>query len=88
MAKPASSVPARLEAYDECSAIDRYYMLAVGYGAANTGVTHGRKLGVALALVDLGFAPVVAVAWWALRRWRLMRSRGLFGLPARNPDNV
>jgi glycosyltransferase involved in cell wall biosynthesis len=64
------SLPARVAAYGEASAVDRYYMLAMGYGAV-TGerpVAHHREL--ALAAVNLGLAPLVRVGSWMRRRLR------------------
>ena len=67
-----SSLPARVAAYGDASVIDRYYMLAAGYGAANheRPIAYNREL--ALALVNLGLTPLVRIgAWWMrrLRRW-------------------
>jgi glycosyltransferase involved in cell wall biosynthesis/predicted O-methyltransferase YrrM len=81
-------VPARLQAYDDCSAIDRYYMLATGYGAANAPGTRRFRLRAALALIDFGFAPLVAAVSWTVRRWRRIRSHGLLRRPARDATHV
>jgi len=64
-----SSLPARISAYGDASAIDRYYMLSTGYVAASegTGVTKRR---LALAAVDLGLAPFVRLGSRILRRLR------------------
>jgi glycosyltransferase involved in cell wall biosynthesis len=70
-----SSLPARVKAYDECPPADRYYMLAAGYGAMNPERAAGKRLQVALAMIDLGLAPLVRAASWALRRLRALRSR-------------
>lgn len=65
-----SSLPARVAAYGDASAVDRYYMLAMGYG----GVNHERPLAyrreLALAAVNMGLAPLVRVASWMRRRLR------------------
>jgi glycosyltransferase involved in cell wall biosynthesis/predicted O-methyltransferase YrrM len=71
-----NALPARVGAYEEASAVDRYYMLAQGYGARSgdrSGAAGRRTL--ALALVDLGLAPGVRLASWTLRRARAIRGR-------------
>ncbi len=64
------SLPARVSAYGDASAADRYYMLAMGYGGVNHDrpVAHKREL--ALAAVNLGLAPLVRVGSWMRRRLR------------------
>jgi hypothetical protein len=71
-----NALPARVAAYDGASAVDRYYMLAQGYGARSgdrSGTARRREM--ALALIDLGLAPGVRFASWTLRRARAIRGR-------------
>jgi glycosyltransferase involved in cell wall biosynthesis len=65
-----SSLPARVAAYDDASSTERYYMLAAGYGAVNQERLIAPRREVALAAVDLGLAPLIRIASWALRRLR------------------
>jgi glycosyltransferase involved in cell wall biosynthesis len=75
-AVPATSaLPARVAAYGEASAVDRYYMLAAGYGARSGEPSLARRREVALALIDLGLAPAVRIASWTLRRARAIGGR-------------
>jgi glycosyltransferase involved in cell wall biosynthesis/predicted O-methyltransferase YrrM len=75
-AVPATSaLPARVAAYEGASPVDRYYMLAAGYGARSGEPSVARRREVALALIDLGLAPGVRFASWTLRRARAIRSR-------------
>jgi len=62
-------------AFDDCTANDRYYMLAARYDArkGKPGVKHKRRM--ALAMIDLGLAHVVRFASWTRRRMRGLRSR-------------
>ena len=65
-----SSAPARVAAYSDAQATDRYYMLAVGYAAASQGRPTVSKRELALAAVDFGLAPLVRIGSWGLRRLR------------------
>jgi hypothetical protein len=65
-----SSLPARIAAYDDTSANDRYYMMAAGYGAANHERPAAYKRALALAAVNLGLSPLVRIGSWGLRRLR------------------
>jgi glycosyltransferase involved in cell wall biosynthesis len=65
-----SSLPARIAVYDNASPTERYYMLAAGYGAATEGRSAPSKRELALAAVDLGFASLVRVGSWGLRRFK------------------
>lgn len=65
-----SSLPARVAAYADASAVDRYYMLAAGYGAANREQPIGSTRKLALAAVDLGLTSFVRIASWGMRRLR------------------
>lgn len=69
------SIPARLMAFDDCAANDRYYMLAARYDArkGKPGVRQKRRM--ALAMIDLGLPQVVRFASWTRRRMRGIRSR-------------
>jgi hypothetical protein len=69
------SIPARVMAFDECSANDRYYMLAARYDArrGEPGVRQKRRM--ALAMIDLGLPRVVRFASWTRRRMRGILSR-------------
>lgn len=69
-----SALPSRLLAYDQVSPNDRYYMLASGYGPSKHSAVQKREL--ALALVDMGLAPLLRVGMWGLP---LLRA-GLRGL--------
>ena len=64
------SLPARVAAYGESSAVDRYYMLAVGYGGVNGDRPVAYKRELALAAVNMGLAPLVRIASWMRRRLR------------------
>jgi glycosyltransferase involved in cell wall biosynthesis len=64
------SLPARVAAYGEASAVDRYYMLAMGYGSVNQGRPVAFKRELALAAVNMGLAPVVRIGSWMWRRLR------------------
>ena len=64
------SLPARVAAYGEASAVDRYYMLAMGYGAMNGDRPVAYKRELALAAVNMGLAPLVRVGSWMRRRLR------------------
>ena len=68
-----SSLPARVAAYNDASAIDRYYMLAAGYGAMNREGPTANKRELAMAAVNLGLTPLVRIGAWGMRRlgrWR------------------
>jgi hypothetical protein len=72
-------LPARVTAFDDCSTMDRYYMLAAAYGArTNQRAGSQRKL-AALAMIDLGLLRVVRYASWTRRRIRRIHSRLLLG---------
>lgn len=71
------SLPARLKLFDESSPTDRYYMLAMGYGATHL---HNRTLRpAALALVDAGLPRLVRVASRTRRLVGKLRNRAPFG---------
>jgi glycosyltransferase involved in cell wall biosynthesis len=78
-AATAKPVPARLTAFDDCSATDRYYMLAAGYGAATDARTEGHTKQIALSLIDIGLVRVVMAASWTRRRLRGIRTRLALG---------
>ncbi|HBB87586.1 MAG TPA: hypothetical protein DC047_08225 [Blastocatellia bacterium] len=69
------SIPARVMAFDDCSANDRYYMLAARYDARRGEPVVRQKKRMALALVDLGLPQVVRFAFWTRRLVRGIRSR-------------
>ena len=69
------SIPARVMAFDDCSANDRYYMLAARYDARKGEPAVSQKRRMALAMVDLGLPQVVRFASWTRRRMRGIRSR-------------
>jgi glycosyltransferase involved in cell wall biosynthesis/predicted O-methyltransferase YrrM len=75
----AKSLPARVMAFDDCSPVDRYYMLAAGYGArgdsAGTSEQAGRHRLTALKMIDLGLLPLVRFASWTRKRMRSIRPR-------------
>jgi glycosyltransferase involved in cell wall biosynthesis len=70
----ARTLPTRVKAFGDCSPVDRYYMLAAGYGAAGyvsgTNEQAGRQRMTALAMIDLGLLPLVRLASWTRRRMR------------------
>jgi glycosyltransferase involved in cell wall biosynthesis len=70
-----SGLPARVAAYDDAPAVERYYMIATGYGVRSGEPSVSRRREVALALVDMGLAPGVRLASWAVRRARAARGR-------------
>ena len=70
-----SALPSRVAAYAGAPELDRFYMLAAGYGAANGEMSLSRRREVALALMDLGLAPVVRLASSTLSRARQLRGR-------------
>ena len=63
-----SAQPARVAAYGDATANDRYYMMAAGYGAANHERPVAYKRELALAAVKLGLTPLVRIGAWGLRR--------------------
>ncbi|HEY4641362.1 MAG TPA: class I SAM-dependent methyltransferase [Thermoanaerobaculia bacterium] len=65
-----ASLPARVAAYGEASPVDRYYMLAMGYGSVNHERPVAFKRELALAAVNMGLAPVVRIGSWMWRRFR------------------
>ena len=65
-----SSLPARIAAYGDASPIDRYYMLAAGYGAANHERPVSFRRELVLRALDGGFAPLIRAGAWGLRRLR------------------
>jgi hypothetical protein len=71
----ARPLPARVIAFDDCSATDRYYMLAAGYGAGTNERPQAQRKLMALAMIDLGLLRAVRYASWARRRLRGIRSR-------------
>jgi glycosyltransferase involved in cell wall biosynthesis len=64
------SLPARVATYGEASPVDRYYMLAMGYGSVNHERPVAFKRELALAAVNMGLAPVVRIGSWMWRRFR------------------
>ena len=70
-----SPLPARVAAYDDASPTDRYYMLAAGYGAASHERPIGTKRQLALAMVDLGMAPLLRLGLRSLRLAGGMKAR-------------
>ena len=70
---------ARVMAFGDCLATDRYYMLAAQYGAGTNEQAARQRRRMALALIDLGLLGVVRVASWTRRRMRGMRSRPPLG---------
>jgi glycosyltransferase involved in cell wall biosynthesis len=64
------SLPARIAAYGEASPVDRYYMLAMGYGSVNHERPVAFKRELALAAVNMGLTPVVRIGSWMWRRLR------------------
>jgi hypothetical protein len=64
-----------VKAFDDCSANDRYYMLAARYNARKGEPGMRQKRLMALAMVDLGLPQVVRFASWTRRRVRGIRSR-------------
>ncbi|MDX6529186.1 MAG: hypothetical protein QOH41_1476 [Blastocatellia bacterium] len=69
------SIPARLMAFDDCSANDRYYMLAARFDARKGEPAVSQKRRLALTMIDLGLPQVVRVASWTRKRVRGIRSR-------------
>jgi hypothetical protein len=69
------SLPLRVMAFDDCSANDRYYMLAARYDARKGEATVRQKRRMALAMIDLGLPQVVRFASWIRSRMRGIRSR-------------
>ena len=65
----------RLEAYGAASDLDRYYMVAAGYGYGHGARSVSGARERAFALVELGLTPVVRVAAHAARRVRRVRKR-------------
>jgi glycosyltransferase involved in cell wall biosynthesis len=65
-----SSLPARVEAYGDASPVDRYYMLAMGYGSVNADRPVAYKRELALAAINMGLAPLVRIGSWIRRRLR------------------
>lgn len=66
------SLPERLATYDDVSPNDRYYMLANAYDSSRAS-RRPSKRDLALAAVDIGFAPLVRLGSGALRRLRRWR---------------
>jgi hypothetical protein len=70
----ARTLPTRVKAFGDCSPVDRYYMLAAGYGAAGYGAgtneQPGRQRLTALAMIDHGLLPLLRLASWTRRRMR------------------
>jgi len=54
-------------------AVDRYYMLAMGYGGVNHVRPPATSRELALAAVNMGLAPLVRIGSWM---WRRMRQWG------------
>lgn len=70
-----SALPARIAAYSEASANDRYYMLAAGYEVALQRPAAGRMHRLALAAADSGFVFAVRAVSWGRRRLRRWMGR-------------
>jgi glycosyltransferase involved in cell wall biosynthesis len=68
------ALPIRLAAYDDASAVDRYYMLATGYGAATGVRSTGHRRRLAVAAANLGLGSLLRGAWWGLQRARKLRA--------------
>ncbi len=68
-----SALPARVAAYGEASPNERYYMLAMGYGAANHQRPIGFKRELAMAAVSMGLGFLVRIGTWGLRHLRMLR---------------
>ena len=71
----ARLLPARVMAFGDCSATDRYYMLAAGYGAGTLERAGRQRRLLAFSMIDLGLLRVVRFASWTRRRMRGIRSR-------------
>jgi glycosyltransferase involved in cell wall biosynthesis len=68
------ALPIRLAAYDDASAVDRYYMLATGYGAATGVRSTGHRRRLAVAVANLGLGSLLRGAWWGLQRAKRLRA--------------
>lgn len=77
--------PLRVQAFDECTPVERYYMLATGYGTsgyvAGSAGQPSRRMLTSLKLIDLGLLPLVRVASWARGHARGIRQRAATGGP-------
>jgi hypothetical protein len=73
-------IPARLIAFDDCSSMDRYYMLAVGFGAGPEEQAGRQRRLVALAMINVGLLRVVRYGSWIWRRARKIRSSWTLGI--------
>jgi glycosyltransferase involved in cell wall biosynthesis len=71
--KPGRS-PERVAIYNECSAIERFYMLAIGYSALNGGPAAGRLRALAAYLTALGFGSFVRRAVRVMKMMRRLRT--------------
>ena len=72
---PQNSAPGRLALYSECSPLDRYYMVSIGYAASNGHNGSSSKRELAMELVRFGLGPVVRLGLWGTRQVRAIRSR-------------
>ncbi len=68
--RPASSVPARVAAFDEAPASDRYYMLAAAYASAPAESRFLLLRRLASAAADFGLTFLVRAGAWVSRRIR------------------
>ncbi len=72
-------LPGRVAAYDDASAIDRYYMLSTGFGAVTGLSSTGGKRRLAVLAADLGFGTVLRAGLRGLktakRLWSRLRGR-------------
>ena len=66
-------LPAQVMAFDDCSATDRYHMLAAGYGAGTNERGGNQRRLMALRMVELGLLRVVRFASKTRRRIRGVR---------------
>ncbi|MDX6575511.1 MAG: hypothetical protein QOE96_1464 [Blastocatellia bacterium] len=82
------SIPARVMAFDDCSANDRYYMLAARFDARKGEPAVSQKRRLALTMIDLGLPQVVRIASWARKRVRGIRSRLSLGRIERSLERL
>jgi glycosyltransferase involved in cell wall biosynthesis len=71
--------PARVMAFDDCSSVDRYYMLATGYGSGKDKGASPQKRMLVMNLVNVGLVRVVRYAMRIRRARRSIRSRFSLG---------
>jgi hypothetical protein len=82
------SIPARVMAFDDCAANDRYYMLAARYDARKGEPGARQKRRMALAMIDLGLPQLVRLASWTRNRVRGIRSRLSLGRIERSLERL